>query len=118
MINFSYTLSPTLKHEIDNIELTRNSSLVILLSPREELLLQWEAAIERVFSIQDAGGHRLKHGEITNLFLPQIKKTQIKNEKLMLDYKRLHDKLFYTFSLNTAPLTGNVVKTILSLRFR
>lgn len=114
MLNFSYTLSPTLKKEIENIETTRNLSLVVLLSPREELLLQWEAAIERVFATQDTHGHRLKHAEITRLFLPQIKKTQVKAEKLLIDYKRLHDKLFYTFSLSSAPLTGNAIKTILA----
>lgn len=114
MLNFSYTISPTLKQEIENLENNRNSSLVILLSPKEELLLQWDQSIEKAFSIQNPSEHRLKHAEIINLFLPQIKKTSVKSEKILIDYKRLQDMLFYGYSLNTTPVSGNTVKTILA----
>lgn len=114
MIKFSYSISHMLKGEIEILEKTRDSSLLILLSPKEELLLQWESAIERVFTIQNPQGHALKRTEVVNLFLPQIKKTQVENEKILINYKRLHDILFYNFSLNPAPLNISIVKKILA----
>ncbi|HVZ66922.1 MAG TPA: hypothetical protein VG917_01540 [Patescibacteria group bacterium] len=48
MIDFSFTITPTLKKEIEKIDETRNKILIQLLSRAEELELRWESNLDRI----------------------------------------------------------------------
>jgi hypothetical protein len=70
MLTFSYTISPSLKNEIEKIDQTRNKILTQLLSRAEEMQLRWEIGLERAMHASRLGTDKLTRQEVFNQLAP------------------------------------------------
>lgn len=91
MINFSYTISPFLKKELNVLEDLRNSLLLELVSPKDELKYQWEATLDRIYFSLKIKNEALKKSEIANLMSPIGKQSLSAVEKDAIRYKSALD---------------------------
>lgn len=99
MINFSYTLSPFLKREIEGIEKTRNKILTTLISPQRELELRWETKVARIYYSQVQEGKDVKRGRIHSI-LTQSKQNLEESEQEIINFRNAYDYIrqFWTMS--------------------
>lgn len=93
MLNFSYTISPFLKKELETLQMLRDSVLLELMSPKDEMKMQWEAQIDRIYYSLLMRGERVQKKEIVRV-LTISGKTQLKpNEIAIIGYKKSLDVL-------------------------
>jgi len=93
MLSLSYNLSPKLKEKLQTINNLRQDILLIPLSSKDELIIQWNAILDRTYCSLSLAGNSLNKSQMTKLLTSQIfiesSKTKMdKNEKDVIGYKK------------------------------
>ncbi|MBI2031790.1 MAG: Fic family protein [Candidatus Levybacteria bacterium] len=96
MLNLSFNLSTRLKEKLQTLSKLRQDILIIPLSPKAELIIQWNAKIDRTYSSLSLAGNPITKSEMTKLLTsPQysdLLKTRIdKNKRDVIGYKIAQD---------------------------
>jgi hypothetical protein len=101
MINFSYTISPFLKKELDSLDGVRTTILLSLLSPRDETRLRWEVTLQRIIAALKITGQPVSEQQINVLLSPLGKKTLTAQDKAIIAYKDALDHIRHDWTMNT-----------------
>jgi len=101
MINFSYTISPFLKKELDSLDELRSTILLSLLTPRDEIRLRWEVTVQRIIASMKIAGRPVTEQQINTLLSPIGKKTLSNEEKYVIAYKEALDHIRHDWTMNT-----------------
>lgn len=114
MINFSYSIAPQQRKELEDIEATRNKILLQLISPKEEIRLRWDTTLERIRTTL-----RLTKIDTTLKDLAQIlsidgKKRIGPREQEALDYKRANSYIQENWLINLHPVTAQALDQLYS----
>lgn len=117
MLNLSYNLSPKLKDKLQAVNKLRQEILLIPLSPKEELITQWNAILDRTYSSLSLTGNLLSKSQMTNLltsrtFIESSKTRMDRNEKDVIGYKKALDYINQNWLVSKKHVT---VKDILML---
>lgn len=113
MMNFSYTLAPSLKKELENAEKTRNQILLELIPPKEELELRWEELLEKIRDAKRISGQNLKKHQISdNISLFQGSKKN--TDKEIVAYKKAYDFIRQNWKLNESIVASTDIKNLYS----
>lgn len=117
MLNLSYNLSPKLKEKLQVINKLRQEILLIPLSPKNELIIQWNTIIDRTHCSLSLAGNSLNKSQITKLLtspmIAESSKIKIdKNEKDVIGYKNALDYINQNWLVSKKHVT---VKDILML---
>lgn len=104
MINFSYTISPFLKKELDSLDTVRSTILVALLSPRDETRLRWEVTVQRIISAMQITHVDITEHHINTLLSPLGKKALNPTEKSIIAYKAALDYIRHDWNLTPEPV--------------
>lgn len=98
MIDFSFTITPTLKKEIEEINETRNKILVELLSRSQELELRWEANLDRITYSTRLTPKKLTRAETLDIVSPfkanETKLSKFEVKAYMNAYEWIDQKWF------------------------
>lgn len=76
MDNFSYTISPSLRQELEKVDRLITDSQLILLSPLDENYLRWEGLIEKIHGSLQIEHQITRKSEIASLLQLENKKKQ------------------------------------------
>ena len=98
-----------------HIDSLRKNLLLIPLSPRQELQLQWEAIVDRIYYILILNGTVIPKEKIANLLSPQGKKQLTSQEKMVVGCKQTLDYLYHEWLVNDEPIKVDHLKSILSI---
>ena len=98
MMNFSYTVTPTLKQEIENTEITRRKILLELLSPSQKLQLRYNTEIERIMASLRLCGVHLKKSQVLE-YMSGANKEKDDARKHIAEYKNSYDYIKFNWLL-------------------
>lgn len=107
MLTFSYSISPSLKKELEIIEGTRNKILLQLVQPKEELRLRWESSLARITASLRLSKTELGQTNLSFILKPQGKKSLSSKEKEAIEYKKAYDFIYQNWFLNPAIIGAN-----------
>lgn len=94
MENFSYTLSPILKSELERIERVRLKLLTHPLTSSEAIHLRWESLVSRIHFSQTLQGHNFTKPQIQEMLKPKIFKNPTLPQAQILNYRKADLYLF------------------------
>lgn len=112
MLNVSYNLSPTLKDDLEKIEVLRRKILLIVLSPEVKLRFRWEAKLAHIFWSLHLSESPLSREVLVKILTVNKKKKLLPKEKDAVNYKKAIDYIYQNWLVSEKPIT---VKTILTL---
>ena len=117
MLNLSYNLSPRLKEKLQTINKLRQEILLIPFSPKDELIIQWNAIIDRTYCSLSLADNPLNKSSITKLltstaFVESSKTKMDREEKDVIGYKKALDYISQNWLVTKKHVT---VKDILML---
>jgi len=112
MMNFSYTLTPSLKQELENIQRTRNKILVELIPPKAELEIQWEETLLRIHDLLKLSGENLKKSQIVDSLTFSQKKKDPRQFQTVLSYKNVYDLIRQNWKLNPQKLQAKDIEAL------
>lgn len=96
MLNLSFNFSTKLKEKLEILEKIRQNILLAPLSPKEELIIQWNAKIDRTYSSLNLAGNPLTKPQMIKLLTSfqswETSKIKIdKSQKDVIGYKMAQD---------------------------
>lgn len=112
MMTFSYSISPSLKREIEIIEETRNKILLQLISPKDELRFRWETNMARITASLRLSKVEIGEPNLSFILKPQGKKSLNAKEREAIEYKKAYDYIHQNWLMNSDNITA---KHVLSL---
>jgi hypothetical protein len=116
MINFSFTISPFVKSELDDIDKLRVKTLITLLPPSTEFSLQYEAALARISTVLSLTEQPTRPDRIKKILLAREHKLTIE-ELRIVTLQRIFAKLYLDWFMNGNSLTFNTLHELNS-RFK
>ncbi len=113
MKNFSYTKSPNLIEEISKFDNLNRDLLLTPISPKDKLVLRWEATVDRIFyGITLSGDRSVSKEEIIEILAPKTNKTFKKDEKEIFNLKKVFDYIFFEWTLSANTITADILKSL------
>jgi len=115
MLNLSYNLSWKLREKLQLFAKVRQDILLFPISPKDELVAQWNNLIDRTYSSLSLAGNPLSKTQITKLFSSSYDNPKIKlnkNEKDVIGYKKAQEYIAQNWLVNRKNVT---LKDILML---
>lgn len=100
MINFSYTVSPFLKKQLEDLDQVRDSILLTLISPQDDTRLRWEVLIERVTASSYLSKNPLKKSEAIQLLGHLSAKDTTSTQDVGLKYRRGYEYIQQNWIMN------------------
>ncbi len=108
MINFSYTVSPTGKSELENIEKKRRELLLFLIPPRSEIKLRFENETQVISSTLFITGKSITAREVGNILLGKTRTQPAE----VINLKDAHDILKMDWLLTDRRIDYDAIKTL------
>ncbi len=110
MLSFSYTLSPTLKKELENIDITRNKLLIELVSPKREIRLRFENQAKCIASILFIEGKVLSMTDILRVTTSGRAKNN--TEAMVIDMKSANEYVRHNWLLSDEKIRSEEVSRL------
>jgi len=113
MINFSFTVAPSLKSELVKIDDTRGKILQELISRQEELELRFEANIDRVTNASRIGDKKLLRQEVASIVNPFDKKNQSQDSDIRA-YMKAYSWIDQNWYMNSDKVLASDIRKVYS----
>lgn len=113
MMNFSYTVTPTLKQEIENTEITRKKILLELLSPSQKLQLRYNTEIERITASLRLCNTHLKKSQVLD-YMSGANKQKDDAQRHIIEYKNAYDYIKFNWLLENKNVEPEDIKRLFS----
>lgn len=112
MVNFSYTVFPFFRKQIEEIDLKRQRILLTLISPKDEMQLRWETLIRRIYYSLILKNINFEKEEIINLLSLVESKHQKSKDKECFSYKKACDYIKQNWLISPLPISIEIVKEL------
>jgi hypothetical protein len=109
MQNFTYTKTASLTEAISHIDNLRTQLLLYPLSPADELKLQWEATLNRIYFEIALQGSLIPVEQINSYLSPLGSKIPHPLSNLIINLKHSYDYLYHNWIVNDNPVTIHVL---------
>lgn len=105
MLNFSYSIAPQQKKDLEDIEAIRNKILLQLISPKDEIRLRWEVSLERIRATLRLSKIDLTLKDLAQAISSDGKKRIDPRWQEALGYKKANSYIQENWILNPRPVT-------------
>ena len=118
MKSFSYTKSQSLTRKLERVEELHKKLLFTPISPREKLVLRWNATLDTLFYSLALADKGIEHKAIVHLLSPKGGGVPTKDQQETLRYKKAHDMLYQEWMARTQALTAKKLLDLYRLIYK
>ncbi|HLE48888.1 MAG TPA: Fic family protein [Patescibacteria group bacterium] len=112
MLRLDYHLSPTLQHNLQNIEAVRVKILTTALSPKHELRFKWETKLLKIYSSLCLSGSDISKKQIIGILSSGEKKKANREESEIIRYRNCLDHIRNDWMASGKNIGTNDVKNL------
>lgn len=114
MNQFSYTKTPTIINNLEKINALRVELLTFPLPPAHELKYRWEITIDRIYYVLSLYGDPLNKPTLSkkyifNLFKTHVVKKLSRDQKEVIQFKRVLDTIYQDWLVSYQALTAETI---------